>query len=140
MSISTEEQQLINDTMLEACANNVIYSVRLLINSATNIQECAEESSCCDHYDIFQEIINYDDQNGNILDYNVCSLTATENGCINTLNLIIDKMTNYNECLLLTINKGTILDNRVYLDIGELLLPYSTFDTSILDGLRAKYS
>ena len=138
MSISEEEQLLINETVFNACTNNSIYLVRLLIHSITNLQECAQESCCSNSYDIFQEIINFD-ENRNI-DYNLCSLDATEHGCLNSLVLILTFITNYNECLLLAISQGMSLDNSIYLDIGELLLPYSTFDSSILDGLRAKYS
>lgn len=136
--ISPEEQLLINETLLEACHANAIYTIRLLISRSTNIQECAEESVCCDHTDIFQEIINNDPNED--INYDVCSMTAVEHGCLNSLNMILSSITNYNECLLLAISKGTTLNDRIYLDIGELLLPYSSFDTSILDGLRTKYN
>lgn len=136
--ISAEEQEVINQTILSACTSNSIFLIRLLINKCTNVATCAEEAAMCDHCDIFQEIM--DNDTNQLINYDTCSLLITEHGCINSLRMIISLMTNYNECLLLTITQGTNLNNPVYLEIGELLLPYSTFDTSILNGLRAKYS
>lgn len=136
--ISEEEQLVINETILLACSSNSIYLIRLLINKCTNIAECAQEAATCDHCDIFQEIMNND--TNQLINYDTCSLAITEHGCIESLRMILSLMTNYNECLLLAITQGTNLNDPVYLDIGELLLPYSTFDTSILNGLRTKYS